>query len=114
MTPNGSNGILAAKITTRDLGSNPFWYAWWVAVAANYLLDSQSLGWAGVLAFYFGHISADYAWDSVLSGVISGGRKWITNGMYQTIIAVCGLYLVYLGGQFGWGGWQIVRALVGR
>ena len=88
------------------------WYAWWVAVAANYLLDSQSLGWAGVLAFYLGHISADNAWGSVLSGVIAGGRKWITDGMYRALIAVCGLYLVYLGGQFGWRGWQIVRALI--
>jgi len=88
--------------------ANPFWYAWWVAVAANYLLAAQALGWAGVLAFYFGHISADYAWDSVLSGVVAGGRRWLNNTVYRLLIAGCGLYLVYLGGQFGWSGWFLL------
>ncbi len=79
---------------------NPFWYAWWVTVAATYVLTSQALGWEGVLAFYLGHISADYLWDSVLAGVVGGGRKWITDTGYKWLIVACGLYLVYLGGVF--------------
>jgi threonine/homoserine/homoserine lactone efflux protein len=80
---------------------NPFWYAWWVTVAATYILAAQALGWAGVLAFYFGHISADYLWDSVLSGVVGSGRRWITDSIYKWLIAGCGMYLVYLGVVFG-------------
>lgn len=91
--------------------SNPFWYAWWVAVAVNYLLVAQVLGWAGVFAFYLGHISADYAWDSTLSGVVAGGRKWLTNGLYRTLIAACAVYLVYLGVQFGWTGLGLIGPL---
>lgn len=79
---------------------NPFWYAWWVTVAATYIFTAQALGWAGVLAFYLGHISADYMWDSVLSSVVGSGRKWITDTIYKWLIVACGLYLVYLGGVF--------------
>ncbi|MGH2592364.1 MAG: LysE family translocator [Anaerolineae bacterium] len=79
---------------------NPFWYAWWVTVAAAYIVSAQALGWLGVLAFYLGHISADYVWDSVLSGVVGSGRKWITDTIYKWLIVACGLYLVYLGGVF--------------
>jgi len=76
---------------------NPFWYAWWVTIAATYIVTAQALGHAGVLAFYFGHISADYLWNSVLSGVVGSGRKWISDGVYKWIIIVCGAYLIYLG-----------------
>ncbi|HLF25967.1 MAG TPA: LysE family translocator [Anaerolineae bacterium] len=79
---------------------NPFWYAWWVTVAATYILTSQALGFVGVLAFYLGHISADYVWDSVLSGVVGSGRRWLTDSLYKWLIVACGLYLVYLGGVF--------------
>jgi len=79
---------------------NPFWYAWWVTVAATYVASAQALGAAGVLAFYIGHISADYAWDSVLSGAIGRGRRWISDGAYKLLIIACGLYLVYLGVVF--------------
>jgi threonine/homoserine/homoserine lactone efflux protein len=86
---------------------NPFWYAWWLTVAATYLLLAQNgLGWLGVLAFYLGHISADYLWDSVLSGIVGGGRKWITDARYKFLIVACGLYLVYLGGVFVTSPWS--------
>lgn len=78
---------------------NPFWYAWWVTVGAAYLAFPQvrALGLVGVLVFYFGHIAGDYLWDSILSGVVGGGRQWITDRVYRWIIVGCGAYLVYLG-----------------
>lgn len=84
--------------------SNPFWYAWWVTVAAGYLLQAQSMSVASVGAFYLGHISADYVWDTTLSTVIAGGKRWITDRVYRGIILVCALFFVYLGGQFLWQG----------
>jgi threonine/homoserine/homoserine lactone efflux protein len=80
--------------------SNPFWYAWWVTVAAGYLVEAQSLGLPSVLAFYFGHITADYSWDTALSSIIGCGRKWITPTIYRGLILVCGGFLTYLGAQF--------------
>lgn len=81
---------------------NPFWYAWWVTVGATYLAypQVQAFGLAGLLVFYFGHITGDYVWDCILSGVVGGGRKWLTDRLYKWIIAACGGYLVYLGGVF--------------
>jgi threonine/homoserine/homoserine lactone efflux protein len=84
--------------------SNPFWYAWWVTVAAGYLLQARALGVAGILAFYVGHISADYAWDTVLSTVVGGGRRWLNDGIYRGLIVACGGFLIYLGLVFLWRG----------
>ena len=77
--------------------SNPFWYAWWVTVAAGYLSQVQAFGPAAVGAFYLGHISADYAWDTALSTVVAGGRRWINDTVYRIIILACGAFFVYLG-----------------
>ncbi|RPI30362.1 MAG: hypothetical protein EHM70_14100 [Chloroflexota bacterium] len=49
-----------------------------------------------VAAFYLGHISADYLWDTFLSTVIGGGRRWLTDRIYQGMILVCGLFFLYL------------------
>jgi threonine/homoserine/homoserine lactone efflux protein len=80
--------------------SNPFWYAWWVTVAAGYLGQAQAFSLSAVMAFYLGHISADFAWDTMLSAVVGGGRRWITNRVYQVIILACGAFFLYLGWQF--------------
>jgi threonine/homoserine/homoserine lactone efflux protein len=81
---------------------NPFWYAWWVTLGTTYMAgaDVQALGFAGLLAFYFGHITGDYLWDCILSGVVGGGRKWISDRLYKALIVGCGLYLIYLGWVF--------------
>ena len=81
---------------------NPFWYAWWLTVGATYLAFPQvrAFGVTSLLVFYLGHISGDYLWDSILSGIVGGGRKWITDGIYKWVIVACGAYLVYLGGVF--------------
>jgi threonine/homoserine/homoserine lactone efflux protein len=81
---------------------NPFWYGWWLTVGTSYLAIPQVrvLGLAGLFAFYFGHIAGDYLWDCILSGVVGGGRRWITNGIYKWLIVACGAYLFYLGCVF--------------
>ena len=80
--------------------SNPFWYAWWVTVAAGYLAQAQAVSLPAVLAFYTGHITADFAWDSVLSAVVGGGRRWMTDGVYRVLILACGAFFLYLGWVF--------------
>jgi threonine/homoserine/homoserine lactone efflux protein len=80
--------------------TNPFWYAWWVTVAAGYLSQARALGIAAVIAFYLGHITADYTWDTVLSAVVGGGRRWLTDHLYRALIVLAGAFLVYLGFVF--------------
>ena len=90
--------------------SNPFWYAWWVTVGAGYLSGylSKAEGAALVIAFFLGHITADYVWDTLLSAVVGGGRRWMTDAVYRTLLLACGVFFVYLGGTFLYHG---VRAL---
>jgi threonine/homoserine/homoserine lactone efflux protein len=88
--------------------SNPFWYAWWVTVAPGYLVQAHMLGFAAILAFFLGHVSADFLWDTFLSAVVGSGRRLITQGIYNGLIVACGLYLIYLGGGFLIHGFQIL------
>jgi threonine/homoserine/homoserine lactone efflux protein len=80
--------------------SNPFWYAWWVTVAAGYLAQAHAFGLAAVAAFYLGHISADYTWDTALSTIVGGSRRWMKGNVYRALIALSGAFFVYLGGVF--------------
>jgi threonine/homoserine/homoserine lactone efflux protein len=80
--------------------SNPFWYAWWVTVAAGYLASVQALGVTAIAAFFLGHIVADYAWDTFLSTVVGGGRRWMNDLVYRGILVLCGGFFIYLGCVF--------------
>jgi threonine/homoserine/homoserine lactone efflux protein len=80
--------------------SNPFWYTWWVTVAAGYLAQAQAISAAAVGSFYLGHISADFAWDTTLAIASSTGRRWLTNRQYQILILLTGGFMLYLGALF--------------
>lgn len=80
--------------------SNPFWYAWWVTVAAGYLLEAQRLGPATVGVFYLGHIGTDFGWNSLLSSITSAGKSWLTPGRYKALIALTGVAMAYFGVVF--------------
>lgn len=86
-------GILATA-------SNPFWYAWWVTVAAGYLAQAKQLGLLAVGIFYLGHISVDFLWDTFLAGTASAGRRWLTPSRYKWLILLTGGFMVYLGFVF--------------
>ncbi len=80
--------------------SNPFWYTWWVTVAAGYLGQAGELGLTAVAAFYLGHISADFGWDTTLSVATSAGAHWLTDRLYRMLILLTGGFMLYLGGVF--------------
>lgn len=77
--------------------SNPFWYTWWVTVAAGYLAQAQAISAAAVGSFYLGHISADFAWDTTLAIASSTGRRWLTEIRYRALIVITGCFMLYLG-----------------
>ena len=80
--------------------ANPFWYLWWVTVAAGFLAQAQAIGVATLAAFYLGHISADFAWDTFLSASASAGRRLLTDRRYRALILVSGGFMIYLGVVF--------------
>lgn len=80
--------------------TNPFWYAWWMTVASVYLLQAKAVGFIAIAAFYLGHISADFLWNTALSTVMGRGRGWMTDKTYTWLISVCSLFLIYLAVRF--------------
>ena len=110
--PSREEGVSAIP-PTRLMGlgiltslSNPFWYAWWMTAAAVFLLQAKAVGWMIVAGFFFGHITADFLWNMVLSTVIGGGGKLITDKVYAGLISICAAYLVYLAVAFLMAGYQ--------
>jgi threonine/homoserine/homoserine lactone efflux protein len=80
--------------------SNPFWYAWWVTIATGYIAQAKATSINAVTAFYLGHITADYTWDTFLSAVLGGGRRWMTDTVYRLLLIICGIFFIYLGSTF--------------
>ena len=101
----GSSLIVLGVVTTL---SNPFWYMWWVSVGGGYVLMTLQEGVSSLLVFYLGHISADYVWNTILASVVASGRSWLNDRVYQALLLVCGLFLVYLGLRFMWTGVGLV------
>lgn len=90
--------------------ANPFWFAWWITVPPSYLAQVSSLGTLPLAAFYLGHISADFVWDSALASLVGGGRRWMNDRSYAAIIALCGSFFVYLGVVFSLEGIELLRS----
>jgi threonine/homoserine/homoserine lactone efflux protein len=88
--------------------SNPFWFLWWIGVGGGYVLATQQDGLVALSAFYLGHIAADYAWNTLLASVVGSGRRWLSDRIYQGLLLVCGLFLVYTGLRFVWAGIETV------
>ncbi len=42
--------------------ANPYWIIWWVTIGLGYLSTAGHFGVAGIIAFFLGHIAADYGW----------------------------------------------------
>ena len=89
--------------------SNPFWYLWWVGAGGGYVLMTQEEGLIGLAAFYLGHVSADFAWNTFLASVVGSGRRWLSDRIYQGLLFACGLFLIYTGLRFVWEGLGVLR-----
>ena len=80
--------------------SNPYWFVWWATTGSAFLIKSLKQGPVGPAVFYVGHILSDLVWYSLVSFLIWKGRKLIAGTGYKILIAVCALFLFYLGGVF--------------
>jgi len=80
--------------------SNPYWIVWWATIGLGYLVASIEWGISGVLAFFIGHILADFVWYTFVSVGMSKGKKVLSKKAYQGIILACGIFLLGFGGWF--------------
>ena len=86
--------------------SNPYWSIWWFTVGPTYLLASKKLGNPGILAFYIGHIMADFAWYSFVSLAVSKGKTIMGEKGFRLLLRSCAVFLLFFGL------WFVSRSLV--
>ncbi len=80
--------------------ANPFWVVWWATIGAAYIVEALDSGAAGVASFYSAHIIADLGWLSLIAFALSSGRRLMSQGVYQGILAACGVFLLGMGVWF--------------
>jgi hypothetical protein len=66
-----------------------------------------------VSLFYLGHILADFAWYSMVSGAVAQGRRFLSDGLYRGFLVGCGVFLVGFAGYFGLQGMKFFLNLQG-
>ncbi|MBI5118948.1 LysE family transporter [Candidatus Poribacteria bacterium] len=94
--------------------ANPYWFVWWLTVGLKLTLDAARVGVAGVVAFYFGHILADFLWLGSVGFLVGWRRDLFSGAIYQRIIQACGLFLVVFGLLFISHGGRLVHSAVVR
>jgi len=102
----GSQKAFGHPVILGFVGSlaNPYWIIWWVTIGLGYLSTAGHFGLPGVLAFFLGHIAADYGWYILIALGVSRGKSIAPDRGYQILIRCCGLFLV------GFGCWFLTSA----
>jgi len=80
--------------------ANPYRLLWWLTIGLGYVIFAQQYGLSGVILFYVGHILADFAWYSLVSGAVAQGRRFLSDSVYRGFLACCGFFLFAFGGYF--------------
>jgi len=102
-TKNGSLVISGAILSI----ANPYWIIWWATIGFGYVIHSWRYGHMGGIAIFFaGHILADFAWYSAVSGAVGKGRHLFSDGLYRGIIGTCAVILALFACYFFYAGVQ--------
>ncbi|MCX7816232.1 MAG: LysE family translocator [Syntrophales bacterium] len=94
VTGYGNHPLLTGMLASI---SNPYWTLWWVTVGVGYLTVALKYGISGIVAFFTGHIAADYAWYAFVSFGVTRGRKVMGGHVHTLVIRLCGVVLVSFG-----------------
>lgn len=80
--------------------SNPYWFIWWVSIGAALLYSSYRAGWGGLISFFAGHLSGDFAWYCLVSFLVVKGKDLLHSRFYFYLLKACGIFLVFLSFSF--------------
>lgn len=84
---------------------NPYFWIWWATIGLGLFgRFNAERGKSGLVAFYTGHILADFAWYSLVTLLLSTGRSLLDDGVYRALIGGCAAMLVVFGARFAWFG----------
>lgn len=84
--------------------SNPYWLLWWGSVGAGYVAIALQLGFPGVLAFFLGHISADFGWYTLMAYLMDKSGNLLPQSVLTWLLRILGLFLIIFAGYFVWTG----------
>ena len=84
--------------------SNPYWTVWWATIGLGYIAFSMKYGMPGISFFYTGHILADLVWYVLIAALVHFGKRWTNDRVFQTLIALCGIFLIGFAAFFGYSG----------
>jgi threonine/homoserine/homoserine lactone efflux protein len=90
--------------------ANPYWIVWWATIGFGYVIYSWSLGIAGLIFFFTGHILADFVWYSAVSAAVGKGRHLFTDGFYRWVMGTCAVVLILFACYFFYAGVQKIIA----
>ena len=80
---------------------NPYFTIWWVVIGLSLIINAyNSMGVAGIIVFYIGHLMADATWYISISGMISKARGLFNLRIYRIIIVILGIALAGFGVSF--------------
>jgi threonine/homoserine/homoserine lactone efflux protein len=80
--------------------ANPYWIIWWMTVGLGLALSARQTGMFAVFVFFFGHISADFVWNSAVSCAIAKNRRFISDRGYTALLFTCAITLACFGIYF--------------
>lgn len=95
------NPVLAGALISL---ANPYFLIWWATIGLGYLAIAGEIGLPGIIVFYLFHILADLVWYALISGTVHFGRRFLSDGIYRTLVGCCAVFLIAFGGWFGWQG----------
>jgi threonine/homoserine/homoserine lactone efflux protein len=98
--PGSSAGLNPVAAGVLMSAANPYWLIWWLTIGLGYVLFAMQYGLLGVALFYLGHIAADFAWYTLVSGAVARGRHFLSDKYYRGFLAGCGVFLFGFGGYF--------------
>ena len=84
--------------------ANPYWVVWWATIGLGLVARAQKVGLLGIVIFFIGHQTADFAWYSLVSTTVGKGRRFFSDRVYRGIIAVSAVVLIGFAVYFGWSG----------
>ena len=83
---------------------NPFFLVWWVTVGAALIGRSLQFGAWGPVVLGVTHWSVDLTWCTFLSALSYRGRRTFGPRFQETVLTLCGAFLVLFGGKYIWDG----------
>ncbi|MBU1318576.1 MAG: LysE family translocator [candidate division Zixibacteria bacterium] len=91
-SPVASGVILSA--------TSPYFLIWWATVGASLIIASEEFGLIGFVALVAFHWTCDLVWFYFLSALSFRSAKFFGDKFQRVVFAVCGVFLILMGGMF--------------